>query len=90
MSLEYLRNLEFTWYTGKNGKEYDIDEVNQLIWEKESNQPTPIAHEIPKTHTIEFMSNEDLAIEIQIAEIFEDSNLGDLLMEWRLRNGAYD
>ena len=98
MSLSYLKNLANNWHTGKNGKEYEIEEVNSLIWEKEANIKHGIYQEIPKAYRIENL--EDNELESLIHEIFSYQNetidgftkndFGDLLTESYLRSGKYD
>ena len=89
MSLSYLKNLANNWYTGKNGKEYEIDEVNQLIWDKENNIQIPPREEIPKEYRIEYLTNEEIESEIKFAKIFRDNSIGELLMEKAFRLGKY-
>lgn len=89
MSLSYLKNLENNWYTGKNGKEYVIEEVNQLIWSKENEIQVPPREEIPESYRIEYLTNEELESEITVAKIFQDNVVGELLMEKAFRLGKY-
>ena len=88
-SLSYLKSLASNWHTGKNGKEYEIEEVNQLIWEKENKIQVPPREEIPKEYMIEYLTNEELESEIKFAKIFKDNSIGELLMEKGIRKGIY-
>ena len=89
MSLKYLRGLADTWYTGKNGKEYEIEEVNRLIWEKEGKLPHVLPEDIPESYRVEHLTDSHLSNEITVDTIFQDNILGELIMEQRLRNEVY-
>lgn len=94
LSLKYLRDLRGNHYTGKNGKEYVVDEVESLIAEKENKLPEPTA----PTCTIDQLSNEDLhrvATSLYYEGfcplgIFTMDDLGDMFTEMKLRLGHYD
>ena len=72
MSLSYLRNLSDSWYTGKNGKEYDMQEVLDLLWEKEANTRHAIREDIPRHYRIENLECNELDSIIKSLQIFRD------------------